>query len=120
MTRMSLMSVSFILNGGVSCKSPDFQPGFHRICQVIDMVALHGGDAFHSGKEGDGLDDVAGHFDGDAGDDAVFVNNLGTIGLDSAKRGPLPISGSYIMIRLVGETNSTFSLRRISSPVESR
>ena len=53
------------------------------------MVAVHGGDALHVGKKGDGLDDVAGHFDGDAGDDAVFVNNLGTIGLDSAQEGPL-------------------------------
>ena len=56
---------------------------------MIDMVARHSCDAFYVGKEGDGLDDVAGDLDSDARDDAVFVNNLGTIGLDSIQEGPL-------------------------------
>lgn len=58
------------------CTSPYLQSGFYRAVELIKMVSFHGGDSLHIGKEGDSLEDVPGDFDGDAGDDMVFVDNL--------------------------------------------
>lgn len=66
----------------------DFQRRLDGVGEMVDVVALDGGYALDLFEVVDGVADVLafGDADGDAGDDAVVIDELGTIGLDGREQ----------------------------------